>query len=232
MAGQQPLRVALIGLSSAATGVSWAAAAHLPSLRTSTGRSKYTITALLNSSVDAAKAAIKTYELPAETKAYGSPDDLAKDPDVDVVICNTRVDKHFETILPSIHAGKDVFVEWPIASTPKQINEIVEASRKSGSRVAVGLQRRWLPPVVKIREIIAEGKLGKVLSSKAEAYGGLADRESVPPSVAYFTDRAVGGNMITIGMAHGTSSYPLLEIYANISHSVGLGPFRCRRLCP
>jgi hypothetical protein len=36
---------------------------------------------------------------------------LATDPDVDLVVCSLRVDKHFLTIKPSIIAGKDIFVE-------------------------------------------------------------------------------------------------------------------------
>ncbi|KAF1979435.1 NAD(P)-binding protein, partial [Bimuria novae-zelandiae CBS 107.79] len=200
-----PLRTALIGLSSSAK-TSWASAAHLPGLLTPTGRSKLPITALLNSSVQAAKSAIDTYKLAPETKAYGSPEDLANDPNVDLVICNTRVDKHFETILPSIKKGKDVFVEWPIASNLADIDTLVQEAKKSGSRVAVGLQRRWVPPAVKLREIIKDGvngkKLGKILSVDVRAYGGTNDRDIVPEGLKYFLQRGVGGNVIVIGIGH------------------------------
>lgn len=204
-----PLRTAIIGLSSTAV-TSWASAAHLPALLTSTGRSKFAITALLNSSVEAAQSAIKTYNLPHETKAYGSPADLAADPDIDVVICNTRVDKHYETILPSVQAGKDVYVEWPIASDASHINSLVDEARKSGSRVAVGLQRRWAPPVVKLREALNEGKLGKVLSSDVRIYGGTMDRELLPVGLKYFAQREVGGNPVVINFGHGERNFFLI----------------------
>ncbi|KAJ4304823.1 hypothetical protein N0V90_000351 [Kalmusia sp. IMI 367209] len=200
-----PLRTALIGLSSSAK-TSWASGAHLPGLLSPNGRSKLPITALLNSSVKAAQSAIETYKLPSETKAYGSPEDLANDPDIDLVICNTRVDKHFETILPSIKKGKDVFVEWPIASNTADIETLVQEARKSGSRVAVGLQRRWAPPAVKLREIIKNGhngkQLGKILSVDVRAQGGSINREILPEGLKYFVDRKVGGNVITIGNGH------------------------------
>ncbi|CAN9161268.1 unnamed protein product [Alternaria alternata] len=199
----QPIRAALIGLSSSAV-TSWASAAHLPALLTATGRSKITISALSNSSVDAAKSAIQKYGLPDGTKAYGSPEDLAADPDIDLVICNTRVDKHFETIFPSVKAGKDVYVEWPIAANREHINELIEAAKKSGSRVAVGLQRRWAPPVVKLRDVLDSGKgrLGKVLSSDVRAFGGTMDREILPLGLKYFADKDIGGNPIVIGVGH------------------------------
>ncbi|RAR01493.1 putative oxidoreductase [Stemphylium lycopersici] len=199
----QPVRAALIGLSSSAI-TSWASAAHLPALLTPTGRSKITISALLNSSEHAAKSAIQQYKLPAETKAYGSAEDLASDPDIDLVICNTRVDKHYETIIPSVRAGKDVYVEWPIAAKKEHIDELVEAARQSGSRVAVGLQRRWSPPVLALRDILAGGKgnLGKVLSSQVQTSGGTMDREILPTGLSYFADKDVGGNPIVIGVGH------------------------------
>lgn len=74
-----PIRVGMIGLS-ARTKTSWASNAHLPYLKAS--NDKYVITALCNSSVSAAQAAIEAYNFPASTKAYGSPEDLANDGEV------------------------------------------------------------------------------------------------------------------------------------------------------
>lgn len=231
MASKQPLRAALIGLSANAK-TSWAAGAHLPGLLTEAGRSRFTIAALLNSSVEAAQAAIKTFNLPPSTKAYGSPEDLAKDPDIDLVICNTRVDKHYQTIMPSIKAGQDVYVEWPIGANLKQAHEVLDAARQSGSRVAVGLQRPWLPQVVKLRELIQEGKLGKILSSNVQSYGGTNDRQSLPAGLKYFTDRKVGGNPITISVAHCKSIRSLLwEPWILKGSSARLCSFSYRRSC-
>ena len=63
-----PIKVGFIGLS-ATSG--WARGAHLPYLQES---GKYEIVALLNSSVESSKAAIKKYGLPESTKAYGDPE--------------------------------------------------------------------------------------------------------------------------------------------------------------
>ncbi|KAJ4400506.1 hypothetical protein N0V91_008658 [Didymella pomorum] len=208
-----PLRTALIGLSSSAA-TSWASAAHLPALLSETGQSKFAIKALLNSSAEAAKSAVKHYKLPADTKTYGSPEDLAADPDIDLVICNTRVDKHYEVIIPSIRAGKDVFVEWPIAGKKEHIEEIVQTAQQSGSRVAVGLQRRWNPIVSKVRELVKDGKLGKLLNAEARQFGATNDREILPTSLKYFLQREVGGNVITIGVGHALDT--LLSVIGDV----------------
>ena len=73
------IRVGVIGLSASAK-TSWASSAHLPYLQSSAG--KYVIIALCNSSVSAAHSAIKAYNLPISTKAYGNPQDLAEDAEV------------------------------------------------------------------------------------------------------------------------------------------------------
>ncbi|KAK9434948.1 NAD(P)-binding domain protein [Metarhizium brunneum] len=196
-----PIRTAIIGLSSA-VATSWASTAHLPSLVTPAGQSRFQIVALLNSSVSAAESAIKTYNLPPGTRVYGCPEDLAADPAVDLVICSTRVDRHYETVLPSVRAGKDVYVEWPVAATDADIRNLADEARRSGSTTLVELQGRWAAPVLKLRELLDAGAIGKVLSVDVRAYGGTKDRETLPVGLKYFADRDVGGNPITIGFGH------------------------------
>lgn len=203
-----PLRAALIGLSASAT-TSWAANAHLPGLLAPAGQSKIAIKALLNSSVDAARFAVAKFDLPTDTKTYGDAEHLAADKDIDLVICSTRVDKHFSTILPSLRAGKAVFVEWPVAQSLSHIAQIEQAAQLSGARVAVGLQRRWNPVVQRVKRVIARGgadgdrDLGKILSVEARIYGGSIHRDTLPLGLKYFTQKDVGGNPIVIGVGHG-----------------------------
>lgn len=211
MSASRPVRIAIIGLSSSAV-TSWAAAAHLPALVNERHRNLFQIIALCNSSVDAAKSAIEQYKLdPSTVKAYGSPADLAADPDVELVLCNTRVDKHYETILPSIQAGKHVYIEWPIASNLAHIEELVAAygARENQDQVAaVGLQGRFAPPVVKIREVLQSGRVGKLLSTEVRIFGGTKDRQNLTSGLKYFTQKEIGGNAITIGFGHGRSGFP------------------------
>ncbi|KAF9631062.1 hypothetical protein BFW01_g1924 [Lasiodiplodia theobromae] len=189
-----PIRLAIIGLSATNPG-SWAGVAHLPYLLSPRGETKYKIVALCNSSIEA-------FRLPASTRAYGSPDDLARDADVDFVVCSTRVDKHYETIKHSIVAGKDVFVEWPLASNICQVRELASLARERGSRTVIGLQGLVTAPLRTVREILEEGRIGKVLSSEVKARGGTSDRDAIPEPLRYFTQLEAGGNVITIAFGH------------------------------
>ncbi|KAJ3490343.1 hypothetical protein NLG97_g5794 [Lecanicillium saksenae] len=196
-----PIRTAIIGLSGNAV-TSWASNAHLPYLLSERGRSKYQIVALLNSTVESAQNSIKIFSLPPETKAYGNPEDLAQDPDVDLVVCATRVDAHYKSTLPSVRAGKRAFIEWPLAQDAKHAQELADAAASHGTHTLVGHQGRFAPVVVTLKQVIESGRIGKVLSSDVRAFGGTHSRDKVGFGLSYFLDRAVGGNIITIGLGH------------------------------
>jgi predicted dehydrogenase len=209
-----PIRVALIGLSQSAK-TSWAADGHLPYLLSSRGRERYEIVALLNSNEEAARKAIKAYNSSPDVKAYGSPQDLANDPDIDLVVCCTRVDIHYDTIKPSVEIGKNVFVEWPLAENASRAKELAELAKKSGSETLIGLQARVSPYGVKVKELIDSGAIGKVVSSDVVAYSPGGGGMSISEGLAYFLDKKVGGNPITIAFGHRES----LNLYCRVERS-------------
>ncbi|KAK8092530.1 hypothetical protein PG999_014729 [Apiospora kogelbergensis] len=178
-----PIRVGLIGLSK--TG--WAPIAHLPYLKAT---DKFEIVAVQNSSVESARDAIKLHSLSESTKAYGSSEDLANDPNVDLVVCSTRVDRHKACIVPSLKAGKDVYVEWPLGKSLADAEEI--SSFKKQGLAIVGLQGREAPIIATVKDFISSGKLGDVISSTWTGYGGMGG-DVAQEEYAYFADKSVGG---------------------------------------
>lgn len=207
-----PIRIALIGLSQSAK-TSWASQGHLPYLLSDRGRQRYKIAALLNSSQDAARKAIEAYELPNDVKAYGSPHDLAADSEIDLVVCTTRVDVHYETIRPSVEAGKNVFVEWPLAENAGRARELADLAKQSGSETLIGLQARVAPAVLKVKELLQAGTIGKVLSSDVHAFTPGGGGDSMSEGLAYFLDKRVGGNPVTIAFGHSKTSTPVLQSF-------------------
>lgn len=84
-----------------------------------------------------------------------------------------RVDRHFATIAPSLKAGKDVYVEWPLGKSAKEARELLKLKNEGGVKNAVvGLQARQAPSVHTIKELIAGGRIGEVLSSTWAAQAG------------------------------------------------------------
>ncbi len=200
MTTTSPIRVGLIGLSSNSVS-SWAESAHLPYLISSP---RYTIVALSNSSVDSAKSAVAHYKLPPTTRTYGSPTDLAGDPEVDLVVISVAVGYHYQLAKPVLQAGKDVYVEWPLAANVKQAKELAELAKEKGVRVIVGAQTRASPAVVKLRELLRDtSTIGKITSSSVVASLG-APAKLWPTSGAYALDLRSGGNTLTIRFGHCT----------------------------
>lgn len=72
---------------------------------------------------------------------------------------------HYDLIRPALEAGKDVFSEWPLARNLKEAEELTALAKEKGVRTMVGLQARQNPSILKAKEIVASGKLGKILGT-------------------------------------------------------------------
>ncbi|PQE03096.1 oxidoreductase family protein [Rutstroemia sp. NJR-2017a BVV2] len=109
------IRVGIIGVGATTESGpgAWGATAHLPALLASP---RYKIVAIANSSVESAKASIKYHNLDSSIKAYGSIDDIAQDPEIDIAVVSIWVSKHYAITKQLILAGKDVYLEWPLGA--------------------------------------------------------------------------------------------------------------------
>lgn len=203
-----PIRVGIIGLSATA---SWAVRAHLPYLQKS---SKYEIVGVCNSSKDSSQAAIKAHGLPNSTKPYGSVADLVANPDIDLVVCSVRVDRHYECLKPAIAAGKDCFVEWPLASNLEQATELLQLAEAKGIKTMVGLQGQVGPLAKRVKELVdSEQVIGRVLSSTLSLATGLST-DVTYEGYEYLNYVELGGNMLVIPLGHmyDSVSYVLGEL--------------------
>lgn len=204
-----PIRVGIIGLSATS---SWAVHAHLSNLKNSP---KYQLTGVCNSSLESSQAAIRAHDLDAKvTKPYASVADLAASPDVDLVVCAVRVDRHYECLKPVIAAGKDCFVEWPLASNLEQATELLRLAEEKGIRTMVGLQGQMSPMIQRLKELIQDEKaIGRVVSSSINLATGLGMSE-IQEGHEYLNDAQSGGNMLVIPFGHiyDSASYALGEL--------------------
>ena len=117
------------------------------------------------------------------------------------MVCSTRVDKHYKTIKPSVEAGKDVYVEWPLGANVHQADELTSLANEKGAKTIIGLQGRLSPICLRMKEILESGQIGKVLSSSVTASSGRS-LGSISEDLAFFYDRSVGCNLLTIMFAH------------------------------
>lgn len=208
-----PIRVGLIGLSTATSPQkpgAWAVLAHLPSILNSPN---YQLVALANSTIESAKKSIEFHNLPPETRAYGNAADLAQDGEVDLVVVSVNVQKRPNLVKPALLAGKNVFVEWPLGANSQEAREFASLAEAHGSKTIVGLQARADPLVLKTREVLASGKIGRVTSSSV--FGCLSP---LPTDVwildaEYYLDMESGGNAFTIFFGHCKFCQKIYSLY-------------------
>jgi predicted dehydrogenase len=123
-------------------------------------------------SLESAEAFASDFGIPT---AHGSYEELVADPDVDVVYVATPHPWHAATALLAIEAGKHVLVEKPFTLTQAEARMVADAARERGVLVLEAMWTRYLPHMVRIREIIAAGTLGDVRSLIADHTQKLPD---------------------------------------------------------
>lgn len=200
-----PIRIGLVGLSTSSKATNWAVIAHLPYLQSSQGKLHYEIVALCNSSVESARRSIAHFNLSPTTKAYGTAEDLAADPDVELVVNVTGVESHYDVLLPAVKAGKSVYTELPLASTMAQMQELVDLAEEKGIKTIFGSQGQAHPAVHLVKKMIAEDKIGKPLSTTLIATSGLPLDKPLPVAFKMLAERKAGGNFATIWFLHSES---------------------------
>ncbi|MET8008881.1 Gfo/Idh/MocA family oxidoreductase [Streptomyces sp. NPDC005271] len=187
-----PVRVGIVGLS--ARG-GWAATAHVPALAALDG---YELRALSASSEESARAAGAAHDVPL---TFGSAGELARSEEVDLVVVTVKVPHHRELIVPALEAGKAVLSEWPLGNGLAQAEELAALAEARGVRTAVGLQARSAPPLRYLRDLIADGYVGRVLSTtvvgSGRHWGPTFDEGS-----DYLLDRANGATLLSIPFGH------------------------------
>ncbi|MBE6589921.1 MAG: Gfo/Idh/MocA family oxidoreductase [Ruminococcaceae bacterium] len=97
-------------------------------------------------------------------RAYTSEDELINDPSIDVIDICTPNCHHFETLKKAIVAGKHVLCEKPLCTTPREAELIAAIPRREGQITGMVFNNRWMAPVLRAKQLIDEGRIGRVLT--------------------------------------------------------------------
>jgi predicted dehydrogenase len=101
----------------------------------------------------------------ADAKAFATKDyhALLARKDVDAVLVGTPDHWHVPVTVDACAAGKHVYVEKPLTHELSEGERVVEAQNRHKRVVQVGMQQRSMPHLIKAREIIQAGTIGKVI---------------------------------------------------------------------
>ncbi|MEO8657684.1 MAG: Gfo/Idh/MocA family oxidoreductase, partial [Bryobacteraceae bacterium] len=102
----------------------------------------------------------------ATPKRYSDYRRLLEDKDVDAVAIATPDHWHALMFIDACHAGKDVYVEKPLALTVLEGRRMVETAERTRRVVQVGIQRRSAKYLQEAAQFVREGGLGQVTVAK------------------------------------------------------------------
>ncbi|MFF0268866.1 Gfo/Idh/MocA family protein [Kribbella sp. NPDC004536] len=185
------MRVGIIGASPER---GWALRAHIPALRM---LPEFELVAVSTSREATARRAAEVFGVPY---AFTSATELARHPDVELVVVTVKVSGHAELVREAVAAGKDVYCEWPLALSVAEAVELEQAA--AGVRTFTGLQGRFSPGVEYARAQVRAGSIGRVTSVRLTSTRSKGSTREVPGWTAYTYDDTAGAGLVEVLGGH------------------------------
>src|SRR4030043_2002480 len=97
-----------------------------------------------------------------QVKPSLSLSEIFQDPLIDGVVIATPAESHYRMVKEALQAGKDVFVEKPLALKVREGKELVALAKGENRILMVGHLLEYHPGIIKLKQIISNGELGKI----------------------------------------------------------------------
>ena len=167
-----------LGIIGANVHLGWAPRSHLPAIVASP---EFELTAVCTTRRESAEESARLF---GARLAFDNYQDLLAHPDIDAVAVVLRVPSHYEPTMAALNAGKHVYTEWPLGQTTAQAQEMADLARSKGLRNMVGLQARAAPAILYLKELVAQGYVGEVMSCHLSLVRGGSPGTSFHPHLA------------------------------------------------
>ncbi|NLX36581.1 MAG: Gfo/Idh/MocA family oxidoreductase [Chloroflexi bacterium] len=130
------------------------------------------------------------YNIP---QVYYDLDDMLAKSDIDLMVNLTHIQAHFETNLKALQAGKHVYSEKTMTTTVAEATILIEEAKKQGVRLGAAAAMMLNPAVIKAKELIQAGAIGKVAYIVAHhSHGGAASFENWTTDPTWFYKPGAG----------------------------------------
>jgi predicted dehydrogenase len=179
----------------------------------------FTVAAVGSRSQSSADSFAAAHGIPTAHPSYEA---LVADPAVTAIYVSTPHPFHAENAKLALNAGKHVLVEKPFALNATEAREVVELAESLGLVVLEAMWTRWLPHMVRLRELIAEGTIGEVRTVLAD------HNQKLPSDPAHrLNDPKLGGGaLLDLGIYPVSFAWDILgrpETVAAISSPTATG---------
>ena len=106
------------------------------------------------------------------TDYFADQDALLAQPIDAVVICSENA-KHCGMAVAAANAGKHILCEKPIATTLEDAQTMIDTAQENGVRLMIAFPCRYAPSLIRVKEMVNEGKFGKVLAIRTTNHGSM-----------------------------------------------------------
>lgn len=83
----------------------------------------------------------------------------------DAVIVGNPTSMHLDIAIPAAEAGCAILLEKPISNSIERLDQFESAVKKSGSKVLVAFQFRFHPGLIRAKQLISDGEIGRIISA-------------------------------------------------------------------
>ena len=132
----------------------------------------------------------------SSVKYFGSCEELAKDPEIDIVYIATPHVFHFENTMLCLNNNKAVLCEKPLGMDSAEVKAMLEKAKSKKLFLMEGIWTRFIPATVKLIELLKEGEIGDVLFVKAD----FGFKPKYNPESRIFNKKLGGGSLLDIGI--------------------------------
>jgi predicted dehydrogenase len=129
-------------------------------------------------------------------RRHGSYEELAADPDVDIVYVATPHSRHVDDTVLFLEAGKHVLCEKPLALSAAQADVISDAAERTNRFVMEAMWSRFLPAYIELVRLLDAGSIGEVRFVD----GDFGFVHPVEPTHRLYDPALAGGATLDIGI--------------------------------
>lgn len=128
--------------------------------------------------------------------AYGKYEEIIKNKEIDIIYIATPHNLHFENTMMCLENNIPVLCEKPFAINSNEVKKMISKAREKNVFLMEALWTAFLPSIIKVKEVIKNGDLGKIHFIRAD-FGIQPERN---PNGRHFDIKLGGGSLLDVGI--------------------------------
>jgi predicted dehydrogenase len=130
--------------------------------------------------------------------ATTNPDEILTNKEIDIVHICTPNAYHREQVIKALKSGKHIYCDKPLVARYQEAEEILDFLDKTDVITQMTFQNRFLPAVMRAKDLIDQGRLGRIISFRASyLHSGSVDPDK---PIGWRQDTELGGGGVILDL--------------------------------